>query len=132
MTNDGPSGYVVSHGELPEKFPTHKHEALFWESLGRAVATFGFLEETLTKAIFSFTATKPYEEHEIQIAYAKWLPKLERTLSDPLGNLIDTFEKAVRDYSKAKSQGQVCDNASMPNSAFERDAAKARRSSASH
>ncbi|MFA6172323.1 MAG: hypothetical protein WC334_00375 [Kiritimatiellales bacterium] len=101
MTNNGPSGYVVSRGALLEKFPTHKHEALFWESLGRAVATFGFLEEILTKAIFSFTATKPYEDHEIQQAYDKWLPKLERALSDPLGNLIETFGKAVRDYPKA-------------------------------
>ncbi|WP_432745959.1 hypothetical protein ABXJ76_08335 [Methylobacter sp. G7] len=101
MINDRQNGYVINHGALPEKFPTQGHDALFWESLGRAVATFGFLEEALTKAIFSFTATKPYEEHELQQAYAEWLPKLERTLSDTLGSLIDTFGKAVRDYPKA-------------------------------
>lgn len=101
MVIDVSSGFVVNYGALPEKFPTHKHAALFWESLGRAVATFGFLEEVLAKAIFSFTGTRPYEEHEIQQAYAEWFPKLERSLSDPLGNLIDTFGKAVRDYPKA-------------------------------
>jgi hypothetical protein len=97
MPNDKQVGYIVNPEALPEKYPTEKHEAVFWESLGRAVATFGFLEETLTKAIFSFTATRPYDEHEIQQAYTEWLPKLERTLADPLGNLIDTYGKAVRD-----------------------------------
>ena len=86
---------------MPEKFPTHKHEPVFWESLGRAVATFGFLEEVLSKAIFSFDATKPYSEQEIQKAYTEWLPKLERSLMDPLCNLIDCYGKAVRDNPKA-------------------------------
>jgi len=101
MINDKQAGYVVNQDALPEKYPTDKHEAAFWESLGRAVATFGFLEETLTKAIFSFTATRPYDEHEIQNAYTEWLPKLERSLSDPLGNLIDTYGKSVRDNPMA-------------------------------
>jgi hypothetical protein len=101
MINDKQAGYIVNQDALPEKYPTDKHEAVFWESLGRAVATFGFLEETLTKAIFSFTATRPYDEHEIQKAYTEWLPKLERSLSDPLGNLIDTYGKSVRDNPMA-------------------------------
>lgn len=58
--------FIVDQGGLPELYPTHLHEAKFWEALGRTVATFGFLEETLGKAIFSFTATKPYREDEIQ------------------------------------------------------------------
>ena len=60
--------FIDSDG-LPEKFPTHRHEPKFWESLGRAIATFGFLEEVLGKAIFSFTATRPYEEAEIEDTY---------------------------------------------------------------
>lgn len=86
---------------LPDKFPTHRHDAAFWEGLGRSVATFGFLEEILAKAIFAFTATRPYDEAEIQQAYDAWLPKLERTLVDPLGNLIDAYGKAVRDHPDA-------------------------------
>ena len=43
-----------------------------------------------------FTPTRPYIDAEIQQAYTEWLPKLERTLIDPLGNLIDTYGKAVR------------------------------------
>jgi len=66
--------------------------------LGRAVATFGFLEEVLAKAIFAFTATRPYNQSEMDEAFEQWLPKLERALTDPLGGLIDSFGKAVRDY----------------------------------
>jgi hypothetical protein len=84
-----------------DRFPTHKHDPAFWEALGRAVATFGFLEDTLSKAIFAVTATTQYQEEEIEEAYNAWLPTLERALVDPLGNLIDVYGKAVRNNSKA-------------------------------
>ncbi|MEL6400573.1 MAG: hypothetical protein AAFR26_16125 [Cyanobacteria bacterium J06626_4] len=93
--------YRINQDDLPDKFPTHGHESAFWESLGRAIATFGFLEEILGKAIFAFTATRVYKEDEIDEAYAKWLPKLEHALMDPLGKLIDTYGKAVRDNPDA-------------------------------
>jgi hypothetical protein len=35
---------------LPPGFPTQAHSPAFWEALGRAVATFGFLGEMLGKA----------------------------------------------------------------------------------
>jgi hypothetical protein len=91
-----PRRYIVDVAQLPDAFPTHCHAAEFWAALGRAVATFGFLEETLGKAIFAFTATRPYLEEEISAAYERWLPTLERALSDQLGSLIDTYAKVVR------------------------------------
>lgn len=36
--------YFVAEEDLPKDFPTHRHEPVFWEVLGRTVATFGFLE----------------------------------------------------------------------------------------
>jgi hypothetical protein len=93
--------YILDLEALPPLFPTHKHEPMFWESLGRVVATFGFLEETLGKAIFAFTGTKPYSEEEIQKAYDKWLPKLQNALSDQLCNLIESYGKAVREHPEA-------------------------------
>ena len=89
---------VIDKSRIPEKFPTQLHDSAFWEWLGRTVATFGLLEETLGKAIFAFTATRPYSEAEIDQAYANWLPKLEIALTDSLGSLIDTYGKAVRDH----------------------------------
>lgn len=96
MGNEKRTGHVVNRNALPDKFPTQLHEPAFWEALGRAVATYGFLEDVLSKAIFSFTATTSYREEEIEDAYKAWLPTLERALIDPLGNLIDVYGKAVR------------------------------------
>jgi hypothetical protein len=93
--------FVVELKELPPLFPTHRHNPVFWENLGRLIATFGFLEEVLGKAIFSFTATTRYQESEIAAAFESWLPTLERALTDALGNLIDTYGKAVRNNSAA-------------------------------
>jgi hypothetical protein len=101
MSNENPARYQVNQNDLPDLFPTHEHEAAFWESLGRAVATFGFLEEVLGKAIFAFTATRAYDENEIEQAYANWLSKLEHALIDPLGSLIDTYGRAVKDKPDA-------------------------------
>ena len=44
---------------------------MFWENLGRTIATFGFLEEVLGKAIFVFSATTPYPESEVEAAFEK-------------------------------------------------------------
>lgn len=95
------SGYICDLDSLPKNFPTDRHEPAFWESLGRAVATFGFLEEVLGKAIFAFTATKPYSEEEVEQAYAQWVPKLERALTDQLSKLIESYGKAVREHPGA-------------------------------
>lgn len=80
---------VVDRASLPLNWPTHLHTSAFWAALGRAVATFGFLEKTLGRAIFAHTATTEYAEHEIAAAFRQWLPKPERALSESLGGLID-------------------------------------------
>lgn len=97
--------YYVDREALPKNYPTHKHSSEFWESLGRVVATFGFLEGVLTRAIFALTATVKCEESDFEDLYEKWLPKLERSLSDQLGGLIDTYGKAVRENPDADKDG---------------------------
>src|SRR5207249_3816192 len=101
MSDQQPERSVVDKDRLPDAFPTHRHVSAFWEQLGRVVATFGFLEETLAKAIFAFSATRSYDESEIQRAFAEWLLKLERALSDPMGRLIDAYGSAVREHPGA-------------------------------
>lgn len=96
MTQAAPDGSVVNPKNLPPDFPTHLHGATFWEELGRTVATFGFLEETLGRAIFALTATREMPDNKLQEEYEKWIPTLEKALSDPLGPLINSFGKAVR------------------------------------
>jgi hypothetical protein len=102
MTSESePKRYVVNQRDLPKGFPTNKHAAEFWEALGRTVATFGFLEETLGKAIFAFTGTRQVPEEDAQAEFEKWLPTLEKALSDPLGGLINSYGNAVRSNPKA-------------------------------
>ena len=92
------NGHLVNRDGLPENFPTHRHAPDFWTELGRTVATFGFLEQTLGKAIFALTATQPHDSGDVSAAYEAWLPKLQRAVSDPLGGLIDTYGKALKDH----------------------------------
>lgn len=96
-----PNGSVIAFDQLPPSFPTQAHTPAFWEALGRTVATFGFLEETLGKAIFAYTGMRVIPEEQINAAYEKWVLTLQHALSDPLGCLIDTYGKAVRDHGGA-------------------------------
>jgi hypothetical protein len=88
---------IVDRDNLPPMFPTHAHLPQFWELLGRTIATYGFLEEVLGKAIFAYTATRNYGPEEIEAVYQAWLPQLERALSDQLWSLAEVYGKAVRD-----------------------------------
>lgn len=96
MTNDDGNRSIIDRNRLPPLFPTHRHSPAFWEQLGRTIATYGFLEEVLGKAIFAFTATRRYTADEIDAAYQAWLPQLERALTDPLKNLAESYGKVVR------------------------------------
>lgn len=92
-------GRVVSRSGLPTSFPTHTHEPEFWEALGRAVATFGFLEKVLMRAIFSHAGTIPCGQSEADAALAEyWIPRMDKLVSDSLGKLIKTYGVAVRNH----------------------------------
>jgi hypothetical protein len=99
--NPGTKRFAVDCRTLPTNYPTHKHADKFWEALGRTVATFGFLEEMLGKAIFSFTATRQIPNDDWEVEFEKWLPTLEGALIDPLGSLIEAYAKSVRANSNA-------------------------------
>jgi hypothetical protein len=90
--------YAVDYQQMPPDYPTHAHPPEFWEALGRTVATFGFLEEALGKAIFAFTGMRQVPEENAEAEYRKWLPTLEKALTDALGSLIDAYGKAVRTH----------------------------------
>jgi hypothetical protein len=101
VKKDGARGAIVDSEALPEMYPTHLHDATFWEWLGRTVGSFGFLEDVLARAIFSFTGTRTYDERDVKKAFDDWIPTLKRALSDPLGGLIETYAKAVREHPSA-------------------------------
>jgi len=96
---------IIDRDSLPAKWPTHRHAPEFWEQLGRTVATYGFLEEVLGKAIFAFTATRRFGTGaEAQEAYALWLPTLERALKDTLKPLADAYGRAVRANAESTTE----------------------------
>lgn len=95
----------VCRDQLPSKFPTHRHSAEFWEQLGRSIATFGFLEEVLGKAIFALTATREYPVEELDAAFDAWIATLRRALTDQLCKLADSFGKAARGHPDVRSEG---------------------------
>jgi hypothetical protein len=97
MKDDEPKRSIIDKNKLPPLFPTNRHSPEFWERLGRTIATYGFLEEVLGKAIFAFTATRNYSPDEIDAAYKAWLPQLERALTDQLWSLAESYGKAARD-----------------------------------
>ena len=105
MKNNESSCYIINRAELPVGYPTHAHNPAFWEALGRAVATFGFLEEVLLKAIFVLTVTTPYDESKIESAYDAWVAKMTRSLSDTLGSLIKPYGEALREHPNAHIEG---------------------------
>ncbi|MBV6487947.1 MAG: hypothetical protein GHHEDOFH_01901 [Pseudorhodoplanes sp.] len=94
MNDDAVTRTIIDRDKLPPLFPTYRHSPEFWEQLGRTVATYGFLEEVLGKAIFVFSATRKYSPDEIEVAYQAWLPQLERALTDQLWNLAESYGKA--------------------------------------
>lgn len=102
MTEDSEiERFYTDCAQLPANYPTHKHSAEFWEALGRAVATFGLLEWVLGRAIFALTATRKIPADQFEVQYAKWLPTLEKALTDSLGGLIREYERAVRANDEA-------------------------------
>ena len=100
MNDENVSRSIIDRDKLPPLFPTHRLSPQFWEQLGRTIATYGFLEEVLGKAIFAFTATRNHRPDEIEAAFGAWLPQLERALTDQLWKLAEIlWESRTRQFS---------------------------------
>ncbi|WP_134078165.1 hypothetical protein [Rhodovulum visakhapatnamense] len=99
---------VIDRECLPKMFPTHRHDPEFWEHLGRAIASFGFLEDTLRKAFFSFTGTTPVAPEDTARAVEQWGKRLERVMTMQLWNLANEFEAAAT-ANPSNSTENICD-----------------------
>jgi len=95
-------GHIVDIDNLVADYPTHLHQPEFWEALGRTIATYGFLEEILGKAIRALTGTTPYDgdstEAAKKAAIEAWGKVLEKAVYDTLGALIGSFKKAAEQH----------------------------------
>jgi hypothetical protein len=95
------NGFRIDRSGLPNDYPTHLHQPKFWAELGRTIATFGFLEETLGKAIFAISLTTEYDENDIDKALDKWKSTLPLNLTDTLPPLAERFEACVKAHQEA-------------------------------
>lgn len=95
---------IIDRESVHPLFPTHQHTADFWEQLGRTIATFGFLEDVLAKAIFAFNATTKYTEEDAQKMLEKWPSILQNAITETLYPLAEAFGKVVRDHQDADFQ----------------------------
>ncbi|MDO5613468.1 MAG: hypothetical protein Q4G14_09545 [Paracoccus sp. (in: a-proteobacteria)] len=66
------------------------------QAIGHAVASFGFLEESLKRAIYSLTL-KGLGESASDAALQDWIERMENLADDSMGTLIDAFAAASRD-----------------------------------
>lgn len=96
---------------LPEQWPTHRHSAEFWEYLGRAVATFSFLEEVLGKAILSFEGNRSITENEYEEEKENFQKKLEKAAYDTLNPLIKSYMESAKKHCDSNGPiTEICIN----------------------
>lgn len=86
----------VDIDNLPPNWPTHFIDGNFWEELGRVIATFGFLETTLAKAMFVLSSKREREEITDE-SYLRWIARTLKSLQEPLGYLINEYEKELQE-----------------------------------
>ncbi|MES2020828.1 MAG: hypothetical protein V4460_05960 [Pseudomonadota bacterium] len=96
------NGHVIDRDKLHGDFPTQFQEPAFWEELGRTVAAFGFIEGELAKAIYALTGAKEFDPKGDPEAFNAWIKTLEKALTDQLGVLIITYEKALTENPRTK------------------------------
>ena len=83
---------IIDKTALDPLFPTQKHHGKLWEELGRVIAAFGFLEETLFKAIFVYAEKRLSSDIHISQERKRFNKQLLETASEPLVKLIGKFE----------------------------------------
>lgn len=106
MDNKELCASFIDRGSLPPSYPTHRHPPQFWEHLGRTIATYGFLEEVLGKAIFAFTMTRSCSDEVYQTLLTQSKQTLNQALEDAIGPtlqhaLTDTLSALATAYGKA-------------------------------
>ena len=114
--------HVIDLNKLSKNDFTELHPSEFWEELGRTVATYGVLEETLAKASFVFSGTKVAPTENIELAVSEWVKGLEKSLSETLGSLINRFQGATKNHPELSTDniGELCEE--LRNSARIRNA----------
>ena len=85
MREEGDNLVERGYWQNPPNWPTHKGSEALWEELGRTVATFGMLEDTLARAQFAVTGQQQQVEGvELERQMQTWASELIKGLIEPL------------------------------------------------
>jgi hypothetical protein len=98
-----PKKSAVDLTKQPSSFSTQMHAPAIWVALGRTVAIFRFLEDTLGKAIFAYTGMGkiPEEQSDEAEENRTLILQHENAVSESFSSLVATYRKAVRDHDGA-------------------------------
>lgn len=88
--------YQVDVRNLPAVYPTHLMPSEFWENVGRTVASFGFLEDVLLRAIVALTYTREVSDEELKSEISDAAKDLKMAVSDSLSPLIDRYVRLAK------------------------------------
>ena len=88
---------------LPADWPLRRGEPAFWEELGKTVAAFGYLENALTLACYTLSAT-PEKAASARAdgdeAVSKWFAGLERSWTDSMNALTREIDRTLKEDSR--------------------------------
>ena len=94
--------------ETAPNWPTESGSSAFWEELGRTVAAFGTLEDTLAKALFTVEFRRRAAEGEkLGVGLEAYGQELVKGLSDTLRPLAKKLEAAWRDEDRELSEARA-------------------------
>ncbi len=90
----------LERGHLHPDWPLSRDNPAFWEELGKTVAMFGSLEDTLTSACYGLTEP-PADPNDLRSehvpAHLEWYAKLEASRTNTMRIATDRFVKLLKD-----------------------------------
>ena len=85
---------------LPQDWPLSKGNPAFWEELGKTVAAFGYLEDTLGQTCYTLAGTPEREtmaRDEGIEAFSKWFEELDASLTDGMHTLTRKLDEILEE-----------------------------------
>ena len=91
--------FTIDKAKLPKDWPTHNGSTEFWKELGRTVATFGFLENFMRRALFATVWSRRCNFSSVEEAKAKVREteeKSRRSLTASFHRLIEELAQELQ------------------------------------
>ena len=108
MREGGDNPDEGGYWQNPPNWPTHKGCEALWEELGRTVATFGMLEDTLARAYFHITGQQePIEGVDPKEQLEAWAADLTGRLPETLKPLADRMKAAWKALDGELTEGRA-------------------------